>query len=284
MRIKVNDCTLFFDVEGSKLRPDGPQMKEVPTVLLLHGGPGFDHSTFKPFFAPLADSAQLIYLDHRGQGRSDRSSPDRWNLSQWADDVKAFCDLLEIEHPIVLGNSFGGFVAMAYAIRHPSHPRKLILSSTEATRSPEHVLAAFERKGGTQARAAAQAFWDNPSTETLTDYRRLCMPLYARSGFGKDANARVIWNLDLLFEWIKAEERTFNFLPQLSLIQCPTLITVGEEDPITPPPASEEIAKRIRPDLLRFERFADAGHGVFRDQPEKFFRLVRNFIASRSSA
>jgi hypothetical protein len=48
MKIKVGDSRLFFDVVGAKLRPDGPRMKEVPTLLLLHGGPGFDHSTFKP--------------------------------------------------------------------------------------------------------------------------------------------------------------------------------------------------------------------------------------------
>ena len=101
----------FFEVEGVKLRPDGPRMREVPTLILLHGGPGFDHSTYKPLFSALADAVQVVYLDHRGQGRSDdRSTPEHWNLNQWAQDLKAFCDALEIENPIVLGNSFGGFV------------------------------------------------------------------------------------------------------------------------------------------------------------------------------
>jgi hypothetical protein len=54
MRIQVDDVKLFFDVEGSKLRPDGPTMREVPTLLLLHGGPGFDHSGFKPAFTEMA--------------------------------------------------------------------------------------------------------------------------------------------------------------------------------------------------------------------------------------
>ena len=61
MRIKVGDSRLFFDIEGAKLRPDGPRMREVPTVVLLHGGPGFDHSGFKPDLSPLADEdAQLL--------------------------------------------------------------------------------------------------------------------------------------------------------------------------------------------------------------------------------
>jgi len=111
--VKVGDVQLFYDVEGAKLRPDGPAMREVPTLLLLHGGPGGDHSSFKPAYSALTDVAQLIYLDHRGQGRSDRSAPDRWNLAQWAEDVRLFCDLLGIGRPVVLGLSFGGFVALA---------------------------------------------------------------------------------------------------------------------------------------------------------------------------
>ena len=132
MRIKIGDSWLFFDVEGAKLRPDGPNMKEVPTLLLLHGGPGFDHSSFKPLMSALTDVAQIVYLDHRSQGRSDRVAPDRWRLANWADDVRDFCEALEITRPVVMGHSFGGFVAMAYATRHPFHPGKLILSSTAA--------------------------------------------------------------------------------------------------------------------------------------------------------
>src|ERR1700674_5895877 len=96
-RVQIGDIRLFFDVEGSKLRPKGLAMCEVPPLLLLHGGPGFDHSGFKPDFAQLADVAQVVYLDHRGSGRSDRGSVERWKLNQWADDVRSFCDTLEIE-------------------------------------------------------------------------------------------------------------------------------------------------------------------------------------------
>src|SRR5580700_9430139 len=87
MRVDIGGCRLFFDVEGAKLRPDGPRMREVPTVLLLHGGPGLDHSMYKPLFGSLSDIAQIVYLDYRGNGRSDdRSTPEHWSLKQWADD------------------------------------------------------------------------------------------------------------------------------------------------------------------------------------------------------
>jgi proline iminopeptidase len=61
----------------------------------------------------------VIYLDHRGNGRSDAGPKELWTLAQWGDDVRSFCDALGIERPIVLGVSFGGMVAMAYATRHP---------------------------------------------------------------------------------------------------------------------------------------------------------------------
>ena len=100
MRIRINGVRLFFDVEGAKLVPDGPSLSKKPTLILLHGGPGFDHSSFKPYFSQFADIAQVIYLDHRGNGRSDRGSPQDWTLNRWADDVAAFCEVLSIEKPM----------------------------------------------------------------------------------------------------------------------------------------------------------------------------------------
>src|SRR6476659_8330186 len=119
MYVHVNGARLYVDVEGAGLVPDGPRMREKPTLLLLHGGPGFDHALFKPAFSAVADIAQVIYYDHRGNGRSGGDDPATWNLAQWGDDVKGLCDALGIAKPIVLGHSFGGYVAQAYATRHP---------------------------------------------------------------------------------------------------------------------------------------------------------------------
>lgn len=102
MFVQVNGARLFFDVEGAVLVPDGPRMREKPTLLLLHGGPGFDHSIYKPAFSAVADLAQVIYLDHRGCGRSSGDDTETWNLAQWGDDVRGFCDALGIKRPIVL--------------------------------------------------------------------------------------------------------------------------------------------------------------------------------------
>ena len=280
MRIRVNDVHLFFDVEGAKLVPDGPGMRERPTLLLLHGGPGFDHSSYKPLFSQLTDVAQVVYLDHRGNGRSDRSTPDRWHLDQWADDVRAFCDALGIERPIVLGNSFGGMVAMAYGTRHPDHPAGLVLSSTAANHRRDRIVAAFERLGGPEAGAAAARYWDGPGEETLPDYARLCFPLYTRTPRDPDANARTVWRFDVMFGWGRGEGVRFDLLPALGGVRCPTLVLGGEDDPICPIDDQADIAAALPPGLVRFERFPACGHGTYRDAPARTFAVLREFLAT----
>jgi pimeloyl-ACP methyl ester carboxylesterase len=156
-------------------------MFEVTSLLLLHGGPGFDHSLFKPAFAEMADLTQVVYLDLRGHGRSDSGPAEKWTVNQWAQDVRSFCDALSIESPIVLGHSFGGIVAMAYAARYPEHPSKPVLSSTSTQPTGQRSFDVFERLGGPRARDAAIAFWTHPDERSLSAYEKLLRPaLYAR--------------------------------------------------------------------------------------------------------
>jgi pimeloyl-ACP methyl ester carboxylesterase len=143
MRVSVGDCRLYVDVEGLGLVPDGPSMRERPTIVTLHGGPGADHTVYKAGFGVLADVAQIIYYDHRGMGRSDRSTPDRWNHDQWADDLVALCDALGIVEPVVCGVSFGAIVALHYAVRHPGHVGRLILDSGAAVTDFDERVAMF---------------------------------------------------------------------------------------------------------------------------------------------
>ena len=280
MHASIGDVRLFFDVEGASLVPDGPAMRERPTLLLLHGGPGFDHSSYKPAFSPLAEVAQVVYLDHRGNGRSDAGDRAKWNLAQWADDVVAFCGALGIEKPVVLGNSFGGMVAMAYGVRHPDHPGKLVLSSTTAKTRLDRVYAAFERLGGPAARDAARRYWESPGKDTLPDYARLCFPLYSRTPRDPDANARTLWNFDVMFHFGGGEDHRFDLLPELAQVRCPTLVLGGEDDPICPIDDQADIAAALPAHLVRFERFAGCGHGVYRDQPGRTLDVLRTFLAS----
>jgi pimeloyl-ACP methyl ester carboxylesterase len=281
VHVQVGDVKLFFDVEGSKLRPDGPAMREVPTLLLLHGGPGFDHSGFKPAFTEMATMVQVVYLDLRSNGRSDAGPANKWSLEQWAEDVNAFCEALSIKDPIVLGHSMGGIVAMVYAMRYPDHPSKLILSSTSTQPVVgERSFAVFDRLGGPRARAAAVAFWTHPNEDSLLNYEALCLPLYTRTTPPTGFYERAVRNPAMRLVFFEAELRRLDLLRELDRIKCPTLIVAGEDDPITPVEDMEEIAAAMRPDLVRVERFADAGHGVYRDRPGAFFRVLRDFIAA----
>jgi pimeloyl-ACP methyl ester carboxylesterase len=135
VKVNIGDVSLFFDVDGAELVTAGAWMHQRPTVLLLPTGPGSaDHSIFKDTVGPpLAKIAQVVYLDHRGAGRSDRSTAEHWNLETWADDAQRFCEMLEIARPVVLGSGFGAFVALRLAVRHPELVRALVLLSARAS-------------------------------------------------------------------------------------------------------------------------------------------------------
>src|SRR5262245_21407998 len=230
MRVLVNGVRLFFDVEGASLVPDGPSMREKPTLLLLHGGPGFDPSIYKPAYASLADCVQLIYLDHRGNGRSDAGPRERWTLAQWGDDVRSFCDHLGIERPVVLGASFGGQVAMAYATRHPAHPGKLILIDTEAAGGThkDRRISMVEKLGGLEVGAMARRrFYEGHTDEaSLEAWLRTAFPLYTRRPRDADSLRRIVRNSAVL-QWFTrpaGEAHTFNLLPGLARVACPTLV------------------------------------------------------------
>lgn len=278
MRVRVGDVALFFDTEGSTLAVDGPAMRERPTLLLLHGGPGFDHTTFRPEYGQLADVAQVVYLDLRGNGRSDRGDPARWTLDVWADDVRGFCDAVGIEHPVVLGWSFGGMLAMAYAARHPDHPDKLVLQSTMARLDVGRVTEGFRRVGGDDAAAAARTFWSGDAgPEAMAEYAAICMPLYSPNLPPPEAMERARLNVELLAD-PGGPMRDVDLLPGLASVTCPTLVIAGEADPVCTVEGAEEIVAALRPAQVRFERFPGAGHFAHLDDPERFFGILRDFL------
>jgi len=286
MYVLVNGLRLFFDIEGAKLVPDGAAMREKPTLILLHGGPGFDHSIYKPAYSALAESAQIIYLDHRGNGRSEDGHREGWNLAQWGDDVRAFCDVLGIEKPIVLGASFGGMVALAYATRHPTHPAKLVLISTEAAGDThrERRVELFERFGGPEVGALArrrflEGQW-HPDQASIEAWRRLAFPLYTRTSRDPNMARRAVNRSEVLHWFTKpgGESHTFNMFSDLCRIQCPTLVMGGEDDPMLPIESQADIAAALPPQLVQFERFTNCGHGVVPDTPERAMAVIRDFI------
>jgi len=284
MRVLVNGVRLYFDVEGSSLRPNGSAMAKKPTLILLHGGPGVDHSGYKPHFSALAEVAQVIYPDHRGNGRSEAGDPASWTLSQWADDLYECCRVLEIQRPVVYGSSFGGMVAIAYATRYPDHPGKLVLVSTTAQASSHTAakVAMFGRLGGAKAESLAHRRFvlGDTSPETLRDWIEVALPLYTRAGKNVQAWQRQMLNQDVR-EWFYrpgGEGRRFDLLPALARISCKTLVLGGALDPMIPIECQRDIASAIHPNLVQFHEFPQCGHGVVADAMEEAMALLRNFI------
>ena len=287
MHVLVNGVRLFFDVEGASLVPDGPAMREKPTLLMLHGGPGADHSIYKPDYTALADIAQIVYLDHRGNGRSEDGPREDWTLAQWGDDVRTFCDVLGIANPIILGASFGGMVALAYATRHPGHPSKLVLISTAAAGGEylERRVELFERFGGPEVGALARRRFleveGHPDMASLDAWRRLAFPLYTRIPRDPDMARRAVSRSEAL-QWFTrpgGESHTFNMFPDLGRICCPALVMGGEDDPIHPIESQADIAAALPPHLVQFERFPNCRHAVVPDAPERALAVIRKFIA-----
>jgi pimeloyl-ACP methyl ester carboxylesterase len=160
--------------------PDGSELRQRPTVVLVHGGPGvFDHSYFKPDFGRLAKHAQVVYLDLRGHGRSDWGHASTWSFESCADDIRVFCDTVGIVRPIVFGHSLGAPIVLLYGARHPGHAAKLIVQSGFARWDPARLVEGFRRVTGDEvAEIAGRSY----SGEQVTDEERHgSMPRSART-------------------------------------------------------------------------------------------------------
>ncbi|MEM6304029.1 MAG: alpha/beta hydrolase [Pseudomonadota bacterium] len=280
MRVLINGVRLFVDIEGAGLVPDGSRMREKPTLILLHGGPGADHSLYKPGFSRLSDLCQIVYLDHRGNGRSDDGDVGDWTLDQWAEDLAALIDRLGITRPILYGASMGGFVAQAFATRYPERLGGLILCATSARVDFEVIFDAFTRLGGDKAGAVARSYWSEPTPERRQAYFEHCLPLYATSPPDPDVMARMIVKnpVAMHFNGPRNEMGRFDFRAALARVTCPTLVLSGSYDPMMPPVFSETILSSLGNAPATHHTIEGAGHMIEKDQPGQFFALLRRFI------
>ena len=239
MQIHANGTRLWFDVDGPGLVPHGSEMRQRPTVVLVHGGPGvYDHSYFKPDFARLAEHAQVVYLDLRGHGRSDwgdaadvelrdmRGRPPR--LLRHARDREA--DRLR---------TLDGRTDRVAIRRAPSR------ACGRADR-PVGIRTVGRRPGWSMAFAASQATRSRRSRGAATPARRcptrtgLASSPPSAQPSGRGAEAHVPNNLELNSYGMELMRR-LDIVDQLSRVDSPTLVSVGELDPVTPVAAAEEI-------------------------------------------
>jgi proline iminopeptidase len=285
MFAKIRDTELFFDVEGSALVAEGPRMREKPVAFLVHGGPGADHTGFKPTFGTLSDRLQLVYFDHRGQGRSARGPRSSYTLDNNVADMEGLRTYLGLDQIVVIGGSYGGMVAQAYASRYPDRVSQLILMVTVSHGGflPQARRNLADR-GNAEQRAIAEYLWAGTFRDDahLAEYFRLLAPLYSLRAAEAEAEAdvvhssRAILSVEPINEAFGGFLRTFDLRSELPQITAPTLVIAGREDWICPPEFSEEIAGLIPQGSLCI--LEDSGHSVRADQPGLLLGAIGQFL------
>ncbi|MDM5196682.1 alpha/beta fold hydrolase [Fictibacillus enclensis] len=288
----VNDTHLFFDIEGSGFVPEGPKLREKPTCFVLHGGPGGDHTVYKPHLTPLSDLMQLVYIDNRGSGFSECQSSSTYTLNQNVEDLEALRKYLGLKKIVLMGQSYGGMVALSYAVAYPQNVSSLLLITTSPSFNfIEKAKKIVSEKGTNEQQKMAQILWNGEfeSQEQLTEYYKVMEPLYSFSFNPKPTQLELQKRTEAyqssnrsfkaLNAGFKGFLKTYNVIGQLKSIKCPTLIIAGRHDWITPVEESFVLAEKI-PDneLVIFEK---SSHNVIKDEYKHFISTVTSFVEKR---
>ena len=262
-------------------------------LIVLHGGPDFDHTYLLPGMDALADCCRLAYFDQRGRGRSKRGFRiEDVGIERAVADVDAVRRHLGAERVAILGHSWGGHLAMQYALRHPGHVSRMILLNTapatnedwetmirergakrpaaEAAQLEEMEASAALLEGDPQAVARYYRIGFSDAFPDPADLDRLDLGLTSRDDIlvGRDVEARL---LETLYP-----APGFTIVPQLERLRMPTLVIHGRQDFI-PAEAAARIARAIPG--ARLEILERSGHFSYIDAAEPMGALVRSFIA-----
>lgn len=273
-------------------------------LVVLHGGPGADHTYFLPWILPLARTHRLVFIDERGSGQSERiQDATQYTVEKMADDVEAVRIALRLGKIDLLGHSYGGVLAQSYALKYQQNLRHLILNSTFAsTREMNEVLA--REKAAMPADKLARlneleqaglydkgAPWEQgrypAEYETLSWGWGYFHFLYgARPDANYDpatGNAPSNWELYRQM-WgshgefvIDGNLKSVEWVDRLPTIHVPTLIVVGDHDECDPS-LSKEMHDKIAGSQLVV--LPNSGHMNFVDQPEMWQKSVNSFLAN----
>ena len=279
----VNGTRLYFDVEGSGYVPIGERMKHHPVLFAIHGGPGSDHSDFKPWLSPLAEHLQIVYLDQRCNGQSERVDPATCSMEQLAEDIEALRLYLGLGRIHLLGHSFGGMVAQVFATRYPESLDKLLLVNTAPSKEFYPAALEFARRvatpeqlatipelfeGRVQDEESLVRWWD--INYSLYFYRRDERLMF-------ETGNRPIGCLEIANYTFKHFMPNYDVRPQLPSVHTPTLIVAARHDWITPVSQAEEM-HRLLPNS-RLAVFEESGHMPFIEEQEAFIARVLEFLA-----
>ena len=275
MRITINGNELNVEVLGE---PDAP------VIIAHHGGGGIgDLAEPKATFGPLSDEYRVVVFDARGCGRSEGRPP--FSHAQWAADLEGLREWLAVESIIVAGGSYGGFIAMEYAIAYPQHTRAMILRDTSPDNS--NLERAYDNA---RAQTRIEINWDNfnrywkgriTDDDDLKQRWAEIIPLYDFEYDPAAAAARVdagIYRHEAHNWCFLYNMPNYDLRAQLPGVTCPTLVTVGRADWITPVSSAQTIANLIpNAELTIFEK---SGHSPQMEEFDLFQQVMRDFLAT----
>ena len=248
-------------------------------LIVLHGGPGLDHSMFRPYLDPLGDEFRLLYVDERGQGRSDRVDPETLSLEVFARDVDLLAEALGIQRFALLGHSFGAIIATKHATELGTAAAYVISGGGDSSDALlDDVHASLEAMG--EAGDAIEASWEQEKTVTtedeLKELLRTQMPFHFAGdpppGYGDDT----VGTPDVLRHFANIGYGDFDYMPVLSRVSSPTLVIVGERDRTTTPRAAQALHEGIAGSELVV--LPGVGHMSFVETPEPYIEAVRTFL------
>ncbi len=266
-------------------------------IIILHGGPDFDHNYLLPEMDQLASSFRLIYYDQRGRGKSaDNVHPEAVSIESEIADMDAVRKHFQLESVAILGHSFGGLLALEYAVRHPERVFRLILMNSAPASHDDYQL--FRETRGQQApgdveRMRLLAATDNFAVgdiETEAEYYRIHYGTTLRQ---PEHRERLIKSLRLNFtrdDILKAraiEERlmndtwrlgNYNLLPKLERLDIPTLIIHGDYD-FVPIECTQHIARAIAGSRLVVLK--DCGHFCYLEYPDAVYYHISAFFLGK---
>ena len=276
MYAQINGSETFYTIHGQG-RP----------MLLLHGGPGLDHTYFRPWLDPLGDHAQLIYYDQLGMGRSSR--PENYEgigIDTWAHEADALRHSLGLDRIVLLGHSFGGFIAQEYALRYGDHLAGLILCDTAPILNyPEVIVGNAQARGTSEQVQAVVGGLSNPAAfadDTLWRQAwRTILPLYFHQydpKVGEAMDEQTHYSGGAFSHGFSRCLPTFNVLDRLGEISTPTLVLGGQDDWIAPPALSAERLHRGIPGS-KLVIFEESGHFPFIEQQDQFVSVISDWMA-----
>jgi proline iminopeptidase len=265
--------------------PDGYRMNvealgDGLPVVVLHGGPGLDHTMFRPYLDPLANEFRLLYVDERGQGRSDRVDPATLSLDVFARDVDRLAAALELPAFGLLGHSFGAIIATHHAIELGTAAAYVISGGGDTSEAMDADVEAGLETMGEQREVIAASWEQEKSVETDEQMLRLLRDQWpfhfhgeAPEGYGDDT----VFSAEVLRHFANAGYGDFDYRPNLSRVDKPTLVIVGEHDRTTTPRAARVLHDGIAGSELVV--IPDAGHMSFVEQQDAYLGAVRRFLS-----